>query len=235
MSKKIFGLLLGFVVLGFSSGVVRAQVVSSVYDDALAPGWTDAWIWYDLTIDHNVTSPVYSGNSSMSFSVGGKQQSAWNGWYNAGFDTSPYLYFRFAARETQPGIPWQVSFLDANGNSLGNTYFNFLPPINTWQVYTLSLSQYGAGYKTISGVRFWHVSTASAANTLYVDAMGFGGNSSQPNLDANTDGTINALDYAVVYGNYGWTGPAGTNISDFNSDGKVDFADVDIMLTAWTK
>lgn len=161
-------------------GIIHAQVTNSVFNDSLASGWADDWIWNDLTINHAVTNPVYSGTKSMSFSVGGAQWSAWNGLYAAGFDTNPYLYFQFAAQETKPGVPWEVSFLDASGNRLGTTYFEFSPPVGSWQQYTLNLSQYGAAYQKIYGIRFWHVTAAAPANTIYVDAMGFGGISVTP-------------------------------------------------------
>jgi len=51
-------------------------------------------------------------------------------------------------------------------------------------------------------------------------------------VDANKDGKIDVLDFALLMSNWGKTG---SNISDINSDSKIDIFDFALLMASWGK
>lgn len=181
MSRFRFFLLTVMIVIPFLQYQMGAQTATSetyIYKDALAEGWNE-WLWDAITVDYNVTNPVYAGARSMAIRPE-RGWTAWNVISETGIDDTPYAYFTFAAQGNGTTSWWEIDFLDAKGNPYSpNNTFKF-QPATTWKKYTVDLNEYNVSYQKIYGIRFWYVTTDPASSTLYVDEMGFGGSASAP-------------------------------------------------------
>ena len=59
------------------------------------------------------------------------------------------------------------------------------------------------------------------------------GSSIDDYMDIDNDGVVDIYDYAVIAGEYGWSGPMGGNPADFNSDGDVDETDLNLITSSF--
>jgi hypothetical protein len=122
---------------------VTAQTNQIVYDDALENGWQN-WGWVEL--DYTNTSPVHSGNDSISVTI----NSDWGGiqLVHADQSSAPYSTISFWLNGgTNGGQQLQVYGLqDVGGtnNFANNLRFQLAPlPANTWEQYNVPLTALG--------------------------------------------------------------------------------------------
>lgn len=52
-------------------------------------------------------------------------------------------------------------------------------------------------------------------------------------IDIDDDGDVDIFDYNVLVSQFGWTGPSAGNVADFNDDGFVNTADLDIFMIGY--
>jgi hypothetical protein len=151
-SLTVAALLRWMVVLAalLFPAVLHADQV--IYDDALENGWQN-WGWTE--INYTNTSPVHSGSDSISVTI----TNAWDGiqiWHSDQ-DSTPYSSINFWLNGGPGGgQKLQVYGLsDENGSETysTSTRYTLSPlPANSWQLYSVSLSQLGvAGEANFTG------------------------------------------------------------------------------------
>jgi hypothetical protein len=130
------------------------------------------WSW-GSTVNFSVTTPVFAGTRSTSFSASG-----WGALYlhrSSAFDTTPYRVVRFAARGTQAGQEYIVRLYDAATNALIErplSSYGGAPPTGSFRVYTIPLVDLAPPGAQISGISIQNVTGASAP-PLYIDELVF--------------------------------------------------------------
>jgi hypothetical protein len=149
---------------------VLAQSNLIIYDDAVENGFQDTWGY--ATENYANTSPVHSGSDSISVTIGANYQGI-QIVNPTGLNSSPYTNLTFWMNGGTGAQQLRVYGLlnGANGPATGQSAQVALtsPPINTWQLYTISLSSLGvANQPNFTG--FVIQSTiASAQPTFYLD------------------------------------------------------------------
>jgi outer membrane biosynthesis protein TonB len=141
-----------------------------IFSDALAPGWSDqSW---GASINLASTNPVYAGLYAISYTA----TSAWAGLdLRAGHDlkTANYRQLRFALQATRSGQQFAVYLRDASGTTLTKVplaNYGGDPPTGTWKIYTIPLSDLGAGNITLGDIVF-HEWSGNAQPAIYVDSI----------------------------------------------------------------
>jgi len=144
-----------------------AQADLTIYADSLGTGWQD-WS-YGCTRNFTNTSPVYSGNHSISVTI----TSAWGGLqlYHPAMTNSAYSSISFWINGGPSG--WQS--LQAYGNlgtpivAQARRYYLSPPPPNTWQQCTIPLAALGvANANDFTGFAIQD-SVGATEPTFYVD------------------------------------------------------------------
>jgi alpha-L-arabinofuranosidase len=134
----------------------------SIYSDSLLNGWEN-WSWASVNLSG--TSPVHSGNRSVTVNAG-----AWQALYlhHASFDSSSYTHLSFWVHGGVTG--GQRLLVQAQLNGTPQTAVALSPlSANTWQQVTLSLASLGAANQpNFDG--FWiQDSSGTTQPTFYVD------------------------------------------------------------------
>lgn len=124
-----------------------------IYGDALAAGWVN-YSWSG-TPNFTSTAQVYSGSRAIAFTSARR----WAGLYlhsDTGVTTTAGTVLHFALRTTAPGQVYGVRVLSTNDVQIGQELFlvnqGGNPPANTWQVYDIPLSAFGAAGQKIGGI-----------------------------------------------------------------------------------
>jgi len=151
---------------------VHAQADLPVYTDGLVNGFQD-WGW----APHNYanTSPVHSGNNSVSVSIA----SAWQGLQivHSAFDSTPYGSVSFWINGgASGGQQLQVSGLAQVGTTqnVWQTAFSLgTLPTSSWQQFTIPLSALGLANKSNATGIVIQDRIGAAQPTFYVDDIQF--------------------------------------------------------------
>ncbi|MFN8559128.1 MAG: hypothetical protein U0531_17915 [Dehalococcoidia bacterium] len=145
----------------------------TVFDDALAPGWVN-WSW-DATVNTAVTTPVYVGARSLSFTA----TRQWGGLYlhtNTAVDTRPYGVLRFAAQASQSGQRFGVVLYDANNRRIGRAVmlarYGGDPVPGRWTFYRIPLADLGAAAALVKGVVI-EEELGRTQPAIFIDDLGF--------------------------------------------------------------
>ena len=148
---------------------LAARADQIIYDDALENGWAN-WGW--TALNYANTSPVHSGNDSISVTIT-------NGWqgiqiWHSDMDSTPYTNISFWLNGgSSGGQKLQViGLLDAGGsqNQWQSATYQLAPlTASTWQQYTIPLSALGvANHANFTGFVIQDYS-GSAEPTFYLD------------------------------------------------------------------
>ena len=148
---------------------LTARADQIIYDDALENGWAN-WGW--TALNYANTSPVHSGNDSISVTIT-------NGWqgiqiWHSDMDSTPYTNINFWLNGgSSGGQKLQViGLLDAGGsqNQWQSATYQLAPlTASTWQQYTIPLSALGvANHANFTGFVIQDYS-GSAKPTFYLD------------------------------------------------------------------
>lgn len=152
---------LALLLLALSGGPTLAAT-HLIYDDALAPGWSN-WSW--ATVNLSATAPVHGGTHSIAVTYG-----AWQGLYlsHPGLNTVGYSRVRFFLHGGSAG--GQQLNLYAERSSGGQGPLVALPPAvaNSWIEVQVPLADLGATGATLTGL-VWQDATGGSQPTLYVD------------------------------------------------------------------
>ncbi|MGC9944719.1 MAG: hypothetical protein ABSE48_23095, partial [Verrucomicrobiota bacterium] len=183
---------------------VRANQI--IYDDALENGWQN-WGW--ATLNYTNTSPVHSGNYSISVTIA----SPWQGiqLYHPDQDSTPYTNISFWLNGGgSGGQKLQVyGLLDSGGtaNAGQNDYYQ-LPPLsaNTWQQFNVPLSSLGvAGQVNFTGFVIQD-SEGAVQPTFYLDdialitnALTAGSTNAPVTITVNAQANVKAIS-PLIYG-----------------------------------
>src|SRR6185312_1030406 len=105
--------------------------------------WDQSW---DATLNYANTNPVYAGTKSISYTA----TAGWAGLdIHAGtsLNTSAYTQLRLAVQASQANEKFAVYLRDTTG--AGHTIaplanYGGTPPVGSWKVYTIPLSDLGA-------------------------------------------------------------------------------------------
>ena len=191
-----------------------------IYDDALENGWQN-WGWAGLNYAN--TSPVHSGSDSISVSI----TNAWQGiqiWHSDQ-DSTPYASINFWLNGgASGGQHLQVyGLLDANGseNYSGGPRFTLPPlPANSWQLYSVPLSQLGAaGQPNFTGFVIQD-SIGEAQPTFYMDDISLvtATNTANGSTNASVTVDIDALSnrHAISPQIYGTAFANSNQLTDLN-------------------
>lgn len=152
---------------------VAAASTFVVYDDALAPGWSDGS--YSVTVNYNNTSPVYSGTKSISVSAtawGELEMNAPSG----GFSTDGYTHIQFAMRATSANENFAIYLENASFSLLKNpvplSNYGGYPSTSDWTVYTIPLSDLNGDNQLLGAVTIQN-NTGGSQPTVYIDQVQF--------------------------------------------------------------
>lgn len=146
-----------------------------IYQDDLSAGWGE-WSW-DIIADYHNPDPVYKGQQSLSVTPD-RAWAGWAVWHDDGIDTTPYAYLNIAIQATKKDEWYIVYLLDRNGETLSADDYLINPSVNSWDEVQIPLSELGAAYTQIHGIRI--MNTESTLGTYYLDEVGFGGTAPRP-------------------------------------------------------
>ncbi len=163
---RFFGILAALVLVGANITEIRAQGNEIIYSNSLQNGW-GVYPWGGETNNLACTSPVPSGDSdSISVDCAGYTALYL---HQTASDSTPYTNLTFWLNGGASG--GQVLSLQGtlNGTAQGNPYTLPALAANTWQQFTVSLSDLGvANQPDFDGLWLWNY-TASTIPTFYVD------------------------------------------------------------------
>ena len=164
-----------------------------VYDDARENGWED-WGW--ATLDYANTSPVHSGNNSISVTI----SAAWAGiqLYHPDIDATAYSSVSFWLNGGDSGGQRLQMYGLVHVNDTNNWAQNGRYPLstltaNTWQQFTVPLSALDvAGSNNFTGFVIQDA-TGGTQPTFYADDISLVAASVTPGTNAPVALTVNAL------------------------------------------
>ena len=130
-----------------------ASTDAVIYSDTLAGGWAN-WSW-SSSIDFNAT-PAYSG----AYAIGWQTTGAWGGLYlhtDSPVQTVSGSVLHFALRASATGEQFSIGLYGQGNHLIGNnglspTAFGSAPAANSWTVYDIPLSAFGAAGQAVTGV-----------------------------------------------------------------------------------
>ena len=161
MYRQLWGCAAIALVLSAAAEAV-AQAPLPIYTDHLVNGFED-WSW--ATHDLNNTSPVHSGNNSISVSA-----TAWQAlsFYHSAFNTAPYASLSFWGHGGSAGGQVLQAYVQVNGVDQPAMLLSALAA-NTWRQFNVPLSSLNAdGQSNVT--RFYLQLTGNGeTNTFYVD------------------------------------------------------------------
>jgi len=189
-----------------------------IYDDALENGWQN-WGW--ATLDYTNTSPVHSGNYSISVTISG----AWAGiqLYHPDMDATPYSGISFWLNGgTSGGQKLQmyglVDLYGTNNWAQSPRYSLGTQAANTWQQFIVPLSGLGvAGSNNFTGFVIQD-SQGTAEPTFYVDDISLvtnavvSGTNSPISISINAQANRNPISPLI----YGVAFASSNQLSDLN-------------------
>lgn len=146
-----------------------------IYQDGLGAGWSE-WSW-DITADFQSPDPVYKGQQSLAITPA-KAWAGWGVWHEEGIDTTPYAHLSLAIRATITNEWYIVYLLDRNGDALSADGYPINPSVDSWDEVQIPLSELGAAYTQIYGLRI--MNSESTLGTYYLDEVAFGGTAPRP-------------------------------------------------------
>ncbi|MCA9978120.1 MAG: hypothetical protein KC413_20305, partial [Anaerolineales bacterium] len=146
-----------------------------IYQDDLSIGWGE-WSW-DITVNYQNPDPVYKDQRSLSITPD-RAWAGWGVWLDDGIDTTPFAYLNIATQATNKDEWYFVYLLDRNGEGLSPDGYAINPPVNSWSEIQIPLSELGAAYTQIHGIRI--MNSESTLGTYYLDEIGFGGTAPKP-------------------------------------------------------
>ena len=159
-------ILLAFLAL--TAQYTCAQSPLPIYTDSYVNGFDD-WSW----APHNVanTSPVHSGNNSISVSAAVNQAISF---HHADLDTTLYNDFSFWAHGGAGGGQRLRVYAELSG--VGQPGVDIAAPLtaNTWQQFTLSLSSLGVANKPNFSRINIQLRSGGTTTTFYVDDVQIG-------------------------------------------------------------
>jgi hypothetical protein len=165
ISLYLLILLIALITLAWD-GVVQAQAVLDVYDDALASGWQN-WSW-NTTLDFNSRAQAQSGSRSIAATY----TQAWAGVYLRSGAALPggYTTLRFWMHGgTNGGQQIRIDLYDEAGSS--TTIGTIDPPAGRWTQHEVSLTSFGPSTRVWGIV--WQENGGSARPTFYLDSIQF--------------------------------------------------------------
>jgi hypothetical protein len=170
--------------------ITRANQI--IYDDALENGWQN-WGW--ATLDYTNTSPVHSGNDSISVTIA----SPWQGiqLYHTDQDSTLFTNITFWLNGgSSGGQKLQVyGMLDEDGTANdGQDEYYELPPLtaNTWQQFNVPLSALGVADQANFTGFVIQDSEGAAQPTFYLDDISLVTNTVVNGTNAPVLITVNA-------------------------------------------
>ena len=147
----------------------------TVYEDGLASGWKAQW-WASRVNLAN-TSPVYSGDRSISLTPMGSGARLYLSTQTA-VDTASYSFLHFAAQASQGGQDYTVLLYGATNNPLSAVrlaHYGGSPVPGTWNVYTIPLSDLGVNATSIMIMGVAIESRTRSKGIVYLDEIRFTG------------------------------------------------------------
>lgn len=162
---------------GAVSTAEPAAAPYSIYQDELAPGWRE-WSW-EITSDYQTPDPVYKGQQSLSITPA-RAWAGWGAWTEDGLDTTPYAYLTLAIRATRADAWYGIYLQDQSGEVLVSDGYWVNPPPDSWQEFQIPLSELGAAYTRVHGLRI--MNNESTLGAYYLDEIGFGGTAPRPTV-----------------------------------------------------
>lgn len=153
-----------FMVLGVTPGTIQAAEDVMVYEDALAPGWSD-WSWDTTTAAS--TDQVKSGDSSLAVThnVGWAGLSLRTG---APLNGADYKEIRFWIYGSPGASTLRLSTQAADSGEQSDNY-TFTPTVGQWTEIVTPLSTLGSPTQ-IARINLMN-GTSNAQPTYYVDAL----------------------------------------------------------------
>ena len=169
---------LGGIILKVSKFILAVSLAApavavaqnmTIYADSLVNGWLD--YSYNCTRNFANTSPVHSGNDSISATV----TSAWGGiqLYHAGMTNTAYASISFWLNGGASGgqqLQMYGNLYVGGANTAQSARYHLAAPLaNTWQQYTVSLSALGVANTTNFTGFAIQDSAGSTESTFYLD------------------------------------------------------------------
>jgi hypothetical protein len=141
-----------------------------IFEDALAPGWSDqSW---GASLNFADTNPVFAGLHAIRYTA----TSAWAGLdLHAGrsLSTANYRQLRLALQATQANQQFAVYVRDAGGATLTKVplaNYGGTPPVGTWKVYTIPLSDLSASNISLGDVVI-HEWSGKSQEPIFIDSI----------------------------------------------------------------
>lgn len=158
-----------------------------VYTDSFAGDWEDSWVW-----DATVSNVTIAGATARAF-YPERQWAGWNAWSDTGLSGLNYGNLVITVRQNNiaTGNDYDMYLMDQGGNLLSGVAYTFTPPTDSWQTLTIPLSELGATYAQINGIRILDKSY-DAGQALYLDEIKFNGAPPPAPTAVPTDLSVNA-------------------------------------------
>lgn len=151
--------------------------------DGLQPSWKNGSLFNGVNTWNLVdTEQVYEGQHALSWTASAPFE---RGWLTAPqpVDVSKYSFLNFYARAKQQGQRYEVGFVDAQGNMIGNwqlidTGGGPIQP-DRWQAYSFPMTSFGLPAATVGGIGFRDANGAPSPKVFF-DNIHLSQNKAQP-------------------------------------------------------
>ncbi len=152
---------------GFTRLPAPLALTSTIYADALGPGWVD-WSWASVNLA--AASPVHSGAHSIAVTFG-----AWQGLYlhNPSVDTLGATYLHFYLNGGAAGGQRMNVFLNFADGQDGPGVAIAPPSANAWEEVKVPLATLNPANAQVTGVT-WQDATGGGQPTVYFDDISLG-------------------------------------------------------------
>jgi len=149
---------------------VYASTDAVIYGDSLAAGWAN-WSW-SSSVNVNAT-PSYSG----SYAIGWQTTGAWDGFYvhtDSPIQTTSGTVLHLAVRASASDEQFGIGLYGQGNQPIGNRSLSLAalggaPTANSWTVYNIPLSAWGAAGQAITGIALQDISGGAQPFVLIDD------------------------------------------------------------------
>ncbi|HEX7761505.1 MAG TPA: hypothetical protein VF459_18505 [Caulobacteraceae bacterium] len=144
------------------AAATAAQAAQTVYDDALAPGWS-SWSWAKVSLAN--AAPAHSGGASIAVDA-----APWSALYlsHAPMDLSGFKTLTFWVHGGAKGGQSLSVVAVVGGKALTDHFVRVVPHAGTWTEVSVPIAKLGVGGKAIDGLWIQNGS-GEALETFYVD------------------------------------------------------------------
>lgn len=144
------------------AGATAAQAAQTVYDDALAPGWS-SWSWAKVSLAN--AAPTHSGAASIAVDA-----APWSALYlsHAPMDLSGFKTLTFWVHGGVKGGQSLSVIAVVGGKALTEHFVRVVPHAGAWTQVSVPIAKLGVGGKVIDGLWIQNGS-GEALDTFYVD------------------------------------------------------------------